>query len=157
MASFKKLKKKSNPLGGAKPPTNHPDMTSAPETFIDFPKPPATPTPPVVVTGRATPTTTEIAAQVAQPKSVTVSNNRTGLRGGRGRKTGRTRTFATKSSEEFIAHIDQHCKATDIKKNVLLERMLALWEERYGAPGTYSLTPTVNAPKENARDSAEKP
>lgn len=157
MASFKKLKTKGNPLGGAKPPTGHPDMTSAPETFEEIPNPPATTTPPVVATSHATPTTTENVAQVAQPKSVAVTNNRTGLTGGRGRKTGRTRTFATKSSEEFIAHIDQHCKATDIKKNVLLERMLALWEERYGAPGTYSLTPTVNAPKEDARGGAEKP
>ncbi len=144
MASFKKLMKKGNPLGGASPPTNHPDMTSAPETFDNTLKSTSTPTPPKVETVHDTP--------VTQPKSVAVTNSSAGLIGGRGRKTGRTRTFATKSSDEFIAHIDQHCKATDIKKHVLLERMLALWDERYGAPGTYTLTPTSKAPKEEVRD-----
>lgn len=153
MASFNKLKaRKKGPLGGAVPPgiADTPSFITQPET-LDVPNvesnsspvPSALPaaTAPSDITARQ-----NDRAQVTTPKVQKQSDNGyLRQQGGRGRKTGRTSTFATRSTEEFINRFNKHCEITRLNKNVFLEKLLDVWEERYGQPGSYSFTPLKNA------------
>jgi hypothetical protein len=156
MAKFDKIKikPKKGPLGGALPPTGEStSFITLPETYGEAdastsnipnqsnyqPRAPEPTSPNNVIT-----TTKESTQQTAMAQArvaVTNSENKR-ARGGRGRKTGRTLTFATRSTEEFLDRFNRHCETTQLNKNVFLERLLSTWEERYGQPGSYSLAPS---------------
>jgi len=152
MASFDKIKArgKKGPLGGATPPsgTETPSFINQPETFGDTASDIASSSipgnlSPVPFLEKPTAPVSEAQTPAPLVKSQ-IDGGPLRQQGGRGRKTGRTSTFATRSSDEFIARFNKHCETTQLNKNVFLERLLNVWEKQYGPPGSYTLTPSKN-------------